>query len=147
MYAPPAENRSPRHRSGAVATNFSNQGERMRQYSFMDIGRAKLKLVIGSSVMALVIVVWLWPPVTRGVNVLSAASPGTHGTYTTNFPLAENPISEAGKWLNGQGDGLDWTNVRTTPGFAFGTELGGNRPEPQKYDDSTALVKGTWGPN
>ncbi len=119
----------------------------MRPYSFMDVGGPKLKLVIGSSVIALVIVVWLWPPVTRGVNTLRAASPGTQGTYTTNFPLTENPISEAGKWLNGQGDGLDWTNVRTTPGFAFGTELGGTRPEPQRYDDSTALLTGTWGPN
>jgi hypothetical protein len=49
--------------------------------------------------------------------------------------------------LNGQRDGLDWANVRTTPGFAFGTELGGTRLEPQKYDDSTALLTGTWGPN
>ena len=121
----------------------------MRQYLFMDVRGPKRKLVIGSSVIALVIVLWLWPLVTRGVNMLPAASPsaGTHGTYTTNFPLAENPISEGGKWLNGQSDGLDWTNIRTTPGFAFGTELGGTRLEPQKYDDSTALLTGTWGPN
>jgi hypothetical protein len=49
--------------------------------------------------------------------------------------------------MNGQADGLDWTDVRTTRGFAFGTEPGGNRPAPQKYDDSTALLKGDWGPN
>ena len=121
----------------------------MRQYLFMDVRGPKRKLVIGSSVIALVIVLWLWPLVTRGVNMLPAASPsaGTHGTYTTNFPLAENPISEGGKWLNGQSDGLDWTNVRTTPRFAFGTEVGGTRPELQRYDDSTALLTGTWGPN
>ena len=72
---------------------------------------------------------------------------GTHGSYTTNFSRAENPISESGQWLNGKADGLDWTDVRTAPGFVYGTEIGGNRPEPQKYDDSTALLKGTWGPD
>ena len=40
-------------------------------------------------------------------------------TYTTNFPLMENPISEGGNWVNGQAVGLDWTDIRTTPGFAF----------------------------
>jgi hypothetical protein len=77
----------------------------------------------------------------------AAAAPIPHRTYTTNFSLAENPISEAGNWTNGQADGLDWTNVRTTPGFAFGTEFGGHRPAPQMYDDSTALLTGTWRPN
>jgi hypothetical protein len=62
------------------------------------------------------------------------------GTYTTNFPLTENPISEGGKWTNGKTDGLDWADVRTTPGLAFGTQDGSGG-----YDDSTALVTGTWG--
>ena len=75
------------------------------------------------------------------------APAATHGPYSTNFSRTENPISEAGQWLNGQTDGLDWTNARTTPGFVFGTETGGHRPAPQKYDDSTAILKGTWGPN
>jgi hypothetical protein len=121
----------------------------MRQDSFRDARLPKRKLVIGSSAIALVAVLCLWPVVTRSANTLPAASPstGTHRTYTTNFPLAENPISEGGKWINGQKDGLDWTNVRTTPKFAFGTEIGGTRPELQKYDDSTALLTGTWGPN
>jgi hypothetical protein len=70
-----------------------------------------------------------------------------HGPYSTNFTRAENPLSEGGKWTNGGTDGLDWTDVRTTPGLVFGTEIGGNRPDPQKYDDSTALLKGAWGPN
>lgn len=72
---------------------------------------------------------------------------GTHGPYATSFPQTENPISEGGKWLNGQADGVDWTDVHTTSGFAFGTETGGRRPAPQKYDDSTALLKGVWGPD
>lgn len=50
-------------------------------------------------------------------------------------------------WSNGGADGLDFTDVRTTRGFAYGTETGGRRPAPQKYDDSTALLKGVWGPD
>ncbi len=75
---------------------------------------------------------------------LAVASAGNvrHGTYRTSFPLAENPISEGGKWINGQTAGLDWANVRTTPGFAFGVEAG-----TIKYDDSTALLTGDWGPD
>ena len=76
------------------------------------------------------------------------ASPGeTHGPYQTSFARTENPISEGGKWLNGHTDGLDWTDVRTTSGFAFGTEIGGHRLPPEKYDDSTAILKGSWGPD
>jgi len=37
---------------------------------------------------------------------------------------------------------MDWANVRTTPGFAFGTESG-----KVKDDDSTAPLAGAWGPN
>jgi len=90
-----------------------------------------------------------WYPAIRAGTIKdsAAASGATHGTYTTNFPLTENPISEGGKWTNGRTDALDWANVRTTPGFAFGTESGGLRSAPQKYDDSTALLAGTWGPN
>lgn len=64
------------------------------------------------------------------------------GTYTTSFPLTENPISEAANWVNGKATGLDWADVRTTPGFAFGTESGTSG-----YDDSTALLAGNWGPD
>src|SRR5262249_21110591 len=73
--------------------------------------------------------------------VIRANSSNT-GNYATSFPLNENPISESGLWLNGKTDGLDWANIRTTPGLAFGTETGSGG-----YDDSTAVLKGTWGPN
>jgi hypothetical protein len=63
-------------------------------------------------------------------------------TYTTKFPLTENPISESNSWLNGKADGLDWSDVMTTQGRAYGTESGLNG-----YDDSTAILKGTWGSN
>jgi hypothetical protein len=68
---------------------------------------------------------------------------GTQGTtYTTTFPLTANPISESGRWINGQAVGLDWKDVRTTPGLASGLNSSTG-----VYDDSTALLTGTWGPN
>ena len=84
----------------------------------------------------------------RSATVLPAASAAsaTANSYTTDFPHAENPISEGGKWTSGRA-GLDWGDVRTIPGFAFGIEAGGNRPEPDKYDDPTAILTGKWGPD
>lgn len=61
------------------------------------------------------------------------------GTYTTAFPLAENPISEGGLWINGKTTGLDWSNIESTSGLAFGTQkvrIG--------YDDSIAILSGSW---
>ena len=63
--------------------------------------------------------------------------------HMTNFPLTENPISESGRWINGQAVGLDWKNVRTTPGLAFGADASGN----PNYNDPTALLTGSWSPN
>ena len=69
-------------------------------------------------------------------------------SYTTKFPLTENPISEGGNWISGKKDGLDWADARTTPGFAFGTEIGGDRPAIEEYNDSTSpSLTGKWGPN
>jgi len=67
-------------------------------------------------------------------------------TYSTSFPLTENPISEGGKWVNGGATGLDWTNIRTTANVkAYGSNSGIN----PGYDDSTAVLQniGPWGPN
>lgn len=62
-------------------------------------------------------------------------------TYTTNFPVTENPMSEGGMWINGGTVGLDWNNVQTTPGF-----VGGVGPSSVKYSDPTAILAGSWGP-
>ena len=62
--------------------------------------------------------------------------------YTTNFSATENPISEGGIWANGATTGLDWKNVRTSGGVAFGTQTGTDT-----YRDSTALLLGTWSPD
>lgn len=63
--------------------------------------------------------------------------------YTTNFSASEDPIFENGNWINGEVVGLDWTNVSTTTGRAFGPATGSRRD----YDDAVALLTGTWGPD
>jgi len=71
----------------------------------------------------------------------NAMQGSTGSTYTTNFPGTENPISERGKWVNGKDVGIDWANVATTPGLAYGTESGGSG-----YDDSTSVLTGSHSP-
>ena len=73
--------------------------------------------------------------------LIASVSWGT--TYTTQFSLTENPISEGGRWVNGT-VASHWTNMRTTPGFVIGTESSGSSVD----DDSTAVVQGlSWGNN
>jgi trimeric autotransporter adhesin len=74
-------------------------------------------------------------------NILTVKTSGGN-SYTTNFSLTENPIAEGGKWINGKITGLDWANIRTTPGLAFGTET-----DTVNYDDSTVILTGNWGAN
>ncbi len=76
------------------------------------------------------------------VPVTPTTAPSGGTTYSTTFPATENPISEAGRWLNGKLNGLDWTDARTTTNRAFGTEQGNG-----SYDDSTATITGPWGPS
>jgi hypothetical protein len=61
--------------------------------------------------------------------------------YSTRFLLDEDPISEGGKWLNGGKDGIDWYNVITKIGHAYGAVSKG------AYTDPTALLTGAWGKN
>jgi hypothetical protein len=63
---------------------------------------------------------------------------GTLKSYKTNFPLAENPISESGHWINGGTDGLDWGNVQVGANHVYGTNL------PSIYGDPTAVLTGSW---
>jgi len=63
--------------------------------------------------------------------------------YNTVFPLTENPISEGGNWISGGSTGLDWVNVQTTSGLAFG----GANFTTSHYDDATAVISGTWSAN
>lgn len=112
----------------------------------LNCGGTRRKLVFALSTIMLV-VLWLSYPVIRRANPSPAASTNRHGPYATNFSRVENPISEGGHWLNGKADGLDWADVRTTRGLAFGTELGVVKTAPGEYDDSAALLTGSWGPN
>lgn len=61
--------------------------------------------------------------------------------YRTTFPLTENPIAEGGVWSNGKTEGVAWQNMRTTTNKAFGTQSGNSGI----YDDSVAILKGTFG--
>jgi hypothetical protein len=75
--------------------------------------------------------------------VLLVAVPLFGRSYSTSFaapPAPENPISEQNNWINGQSNGLNWKNVRTTTGFAFGTQTGS-----EGFADSTAVLTGAWG--
>jgi hypothetical protein len=62
-------------------------------------------------------------------------------TFTSDFVRTENPISENGRWNNGGNSGLDWTNVRTGNGMAFGTQTGTDTGV-SRYNDSYAVLSG-----
>ncbi len=64
-------------------------------------------------------------------------------SYTTSFTLTENPIAESGNWVSGASLGVDWLNMQTTPGLAFG----GANFTSNTYNDATAVLTGTWRPN
>jgi len=63
-------------------------------------------------------------------------------SYSTNFPVAENPISQGNRWFNGSLDGLDWCNVQTSVSYAWGVG-----PCTVAYADPTAILKGNWRPD
>ena len=86
---------------------------------------------------------FLFPLVVAGSLLLwGADTEAIAATYTTNFPLIQNPISEGGHWINGLTNGIGWFDVATTPGRAFGTQTGIG----PNFADSTALLTGSWGP-
>jgi len=72
---------------------------------------------------------------------ITGNSPPPSQTYTTGFFLTEFPISEAGRWINGRTNGLDWSDVWSTGGKAIGRQNG------PSYTDATAILTGTWGPD
>ncbi|MFI5041868.1 MAG: hypothetical protein ACHQNA_08465 [Acidimicrobiales bacterium] len=84
-------------------------------------------------------------------------------SYRTRFQLTEDPISEGGMWVNGKAEGIDWADVVTEQGRAHGGTVkvgarerraeqgnldGGEAAAPEgDYDDPTAVLTGSWGPN
>lgn len=61
-------------------------------------------------------------------------------SYTTNFATTETPLSEGGLWVLAKRNGVDWTDLRVTGGKVIGTQTGVSG----LYDDSVALIRGTW---
>jgi hypothetical protein len=78
---------------------------------------------------------WLLP--TLCVCLLATAGERPR-TYSTAFDGTEDPLSEAGKWVN---NGRDWTTLRKEGGIAFGTQTGTNTGD-RKFDDSFAHLSG-----
>jgi hypothetical protein len=85
-------------------------------------------------------------------------------SYSTGFERDEEPISEGGMWINGRRDGIDWCDVLTRDGHAYGEvtrmsaaerrseqaldgEAAGGAAQEGDYDDPTAVLSGTWGRN
>ncbi len=84
-------------------------------------------------------------------------------SHATRFERDEEPISEGGLWINGRRDGIDWCDVLTKNGVAYGEVsrmsaaerraeqgLGGATQEGVQegdYDDPTAVLGGAWGRN
>jgi hypothetical protein len=85
-------------------------------------------------------------------------------SYSTNFELDEDPISEGGMWINGRTEGIDWSDVVTRNGVAYGAVTRMGVPERRAeqgnldssvsdavaegdYDDPTAVLAGDWGRN
>jgi hypothetical protein len=60
--------------------------------------------------------------------------------YSTDFDLTENPMSEGGVWLQGDTDGLDWLNIQTNSGIAYGSAFVGENGK-ARYADPSACLK------
>lgn len=78
------------------------------------------------------------PPPANGVlggsSATTSCTPVTGERYATEFPLAENPLSEGGKWVNGAVAGFDWHDVQSAPGEAFAAQAATG------YNDSIAVL-------
>jgi hypothetical protein len=59
--------------------------------------------------------------------------------FTSTFSATENPISESGSWRH---NGLDWTVIETSGGFALCTQDGLGTPSSNLYNDSYAYLSG-----
>jgi hypothetical protein len=57
--------------------------------------------------------------------------------YSTTFALSENPLSEGGIWTHGGTIGLDWQNMRSSAGIAYGVGFSDT-----SYNDNLAFLQG-----
>lgn len=75
------------------------------------------------------------------VGCVLAAATLVAASYSSAFPLTENPINESGHWAGGQSAGGNlWGDVQTNGTMAFGVS------EPTGFGDPTAVLTGSWGP-
>lgn len=61
--------------------------------------------------------------ISGGGTAATTCPSATASGYSTNFPAAENPLSEGGKWINGKAVGLAWNNVQSVPGKAYAADF------------------------
>jgi hypothetical protein len=61
--------------------------------------------------------------------------------YDESHDGPSDRLREGERWINGQKDGIDWYDVITQNGLAYGAVTKGD------YTDPTALLKGVWGKN
>ena len=78
---------------------------------------------------------------TGTATALSPAPASSAVSYSTNFNLIENPISEGGKWINGKAVGLDWNNAQSVPGKAYASAIATG------YNDPVAVLNTTFTAN
>src|SRR5215468_11885861 len=106
------------------------------------ISKFNLVLKTSSSILPVFLIFHAIACSSPTVRTQSARSSASRITYTTAFPLQENPISEGGRWIVGQSAGHNlWGDVQTKENFAFGVS------EPTKFGDPIAILAGKWGPD
>ena len=65
-------------------------------------------------------------------------------SYATTFDSDENPISEAGRWIQNASVGSPWwQNIKIVGGHASGVDVN----QTSDFQDATAILAGTWGPD
>ena len=71
----------------------------------------------------------------RGIRPVFTAQSAPALPFSTSFPNTENPVSLDGLLLNGGTDGLDWQDMRATPGKCFATGFSAD------FDDPICCIK------
>ncbi len=83
------------------------------------------------------------PPSTAALGGSSVTTACRAGAYATDFPLAENPLSEGGRWVCGKAAGIDWNNPQVLSGRACASVRSGATGS--RYDDSIAHLNASFG--
>lgn len=63
-----------------------------------------------------------------------------NNSYVADFSGTVNPLIQKGRWVHGGLNGLDWKDIQVAGGVAYGTQSGVSG----FYDDSVAILAGTW---